>query len=93
MVEVKVKLLNLYRMKIGKKYLIYEGETVRDIVRQFIADYKDIIKPEFIEDGLFIDKNLIFVNGRDIDYLDKFDTKLKEGDELMISWPLNIGLA
>jgi molybdopterin converting factor small subunit len=81
-------------MKIGKKYLHYEGKTVEDIVRQFIKDYRDIIDPKFIQpNGLFIDKNLIFLNGRDIDYLDKYETKLKEGDRLMISWPLNIGLA
>lgn len=81
-------------MKIGKKYLIYNGETVEDIIRQFINDYKDIIKSIFInKNGLLIDKNLIFLNGRDIDYLNQYNTRLSKGDELMISWPLNIGLA
>jgi len=56
MVKVKLKLLNLYRMKIGKKYLKYEGESVRDIVRQFIEDYRDIIKPEFLKDDVLIEK-------------------------------------
>lgn len=78
MVKVRLKLLNLYRIKIGKKSLKYEGESIREIVLQFIEDYKDIIKPQFLKNGVLIDKNLIFLNGRDIDYLDKYDTKLKE---------------
>ncbi len=87
MVKVNLNLLNLFALKIGKNTIEYEGKTVGDILSQFVREYK-----EQLDDGLLnptkkkLHKDiLIFVNGRNIQYLKKYKTELKVGDEVYVS--------
>jgi molybdopterin converting factor small subunit len=90
LVKIKLNLLNIFQLRISKKFIIYEGKTVGDIITQFLSEYK-----EKLDDGLF-DKNkkkfnsyiLILLNGRNIKYLKNYKTILKDGDELYISYAL-----
>jgi molybdopterin converting factor small subunit len=90
LVKIKLNLLNIFQLRISKKFIIYEGKTVGDIITQFLSEYK-----EKLHDGLF-DKNkkkfnsyiLILLNGRNIKYLKNYKTNLKDGDELYISYAL-----
>ena len=93
MPEVKLNLLNIFALKIGKNSLTYEGETVGDIIRKFLKEYKDKLDDELLnKSGKKLNKQiLILVNGRSVEYLDKYKTTLKEGDQVYLSIPLSGG--
>ncbi|MFW9820783.1 MAG: MoaD/ThiS family protein [Candidatus Thorarchaeota archaeon] len=90
MAKVKVHLLNIFQLRVGKKFIYYNGETVKDIISQFLNDYIDNL------DAALFDKNkksfnaqiLILLNGRNIKYLKNYKTPLKDGDELYLSYAL-----
>ncbi|MFX1288577.1 MAG: MoaD/ThiS family protein [Promethearchaeota archaeon] len=73
--------------------LQYEGDTVGDIISQFLKDYKDLL-----DDGI-LSKNkkklnpqmVILLNGRNITYMKNYKTKLSEGDQIYISFPISGG--
>ncbi|TFF90347.1 MAG: hypothetical protein EU548_03490 [Promethearchaeota archaeon] len=91
MPRVKINLLNMFRIKLGKKYVEYEGNTVRDIISKFVEEHKEDINPKLIDNGLLREENIILLNGRDIKYLNQYDTKLKKGDKIHLSIPLGGG--
>ena len=87
MVRIKLNLLNIFALKLDKNSIEYEGKTVGDILSQFVKEYKTQL-----DDGLLnstkkkLHKDiLILVNGRNIQYLKKYKTKLNEGDEVFLS--------
>jgi molybdopterin converting factor small subunit len=87
MVKVKLNLLNLFALKLGKNSIEYEGRTVRDILSQFVKENKDLLDDDLLNSTKKkLHKDiLILVNGRNILYLKKYKTELKEGDELYVS--------
>jgi molybdopterin converting factor small subunit len=87
MVRVKLNLLNIFALKLDKNSIEYEGKTVGNIISKFIKEYKDQL-----DDGLLnstkkkLHKDiLILINGRNIQYLKKYRTELKDGDEVYLS--------
>ncbi len=90
MAKVKLNLLNIFQLRVNKKFINYEGKTVRDIISQFLGEYR-----EKLDDDLFDKKKksfssqiLILLNGRNIKYLKNYRTILKDGDELYLSYAL-----
>ncbi|MFX1442746.1 MAG: MoaD/ThiS family protein, partial [Promethearchaeota archaeon] len=69
------------------------GKSVGDIISHFINEYKDEL------DGKLLTKNkkklnsqmLILLNGKDVQYMKKYKTKLKDGDKIYLSAPLSGG--
>ena len=43
MVKIELNLFNLFALRTKKDKLEYEGESVGDILKQFITDYKDLL--------------------------------------------------
>ena len=41
MAKIKLHLLNIFRLKINKPFVEYEGKNVGDIINQFVAEYKN----------------------------------------------------
>jgi molybdopterin converting factor small subunit len=90
MAKVTLNLLNIFQLKLNKKFIEYEGSTIREIISKFLAENK-----EKLDDNI-LSKNkkklhsqiLILLNGRNIKYLDNYKTTLRDGDELYISFPL-----
>jgi len=90
MAKVKLNLLNIFQLRINKKFIEYEGKIVGDIISQFLDEHNNKL-----EDGL-LNKNkkqfntqvLILLNGRNIKYLKNYKTSLNDGDELYISYAL-----
>ena len=87
MVKVKLILLNIFALKLDKNSIEYEGKTVGDIISQFVKEHKNLL-----DEGLLnpsrrkLHKDiLILVNGRNIKYLKKYSTTLKETDEVYVS--------
>jgi len=93
MVKIELNLLNMFQYILNKKAIEYEGDTVGDIITHFVNDYRDQLDPRLL------DKNkkklnkeiLIILNGRNIEFLEKYKTKIKDQDKLYISIPLGGG--
>jgi molybdopterin converting factor small subunit len=93
MVKVDLNLLNIFVLKVKKNTIQYEGNTVGDIITQFLKEHKNLL------DDSILSKNkkklnpimVILLNGRNITYLKNYRTKLKEGDKLYISFPISGG--
>lgn len=87
MPKITLNLLNIFALKIGESSVEYEGNTVEDIISQFLNDYKDKL------DDALMSRNkkklhtdiLILVNGRNVKYLNKYKTMLKDEDQVYIS--------
>lgn len=93
MPKVELNLLNIFWLKIKEKRIEYEGKTVNDVIKQFIKEYKDLLNGNLLnKNKKKISQNmLILVNGKDINYLKKYKTKLKEGDKIYLSAPISGG--
>ncbi|MFX0070247.1 MAG: MoaD/ThiS family protein [Candidatus Hermodarchaeota archaeon] len=93
MAKVELNLLNIFWLNVKKKSLEYEGKNISEIISQFIKEYKNEL------DGRLLSKNkkkinsnmLILVNGKDVNYLNKYKTKLKDGDKIYLSAPISGG--
>ncbi|MHA2391205.1 MAG: MoaD/ThiS family protein [Promethearchaeota archaeon] len=90
MAKVKLHLLNIFQLRINKKFIEYEGKTVGDIISQFLKDYKDKLDGELLNNNKtkLNPQILILLNGRNIRYLKNFKTKLNDNDDLYLSFAL-----
>ncbi|MFX1499645.1 MAG: MoaD/ThiS family protein [Promethearchaeota archaeon] len=93
MVKVKLHLLNIFHLRINKRTLEYDGNTVGSIISQFIKEYGDKLDDELLDKKKqkLNTHILILLNGRNIKYLKNYKTNLKNGDELYFSYPLSGG--
>ena len=93
MVKVDLNLLNIFVLRVKKNSIQYEGNTVGDIITQFLKEHKNLL------DDSILSKNkkklnplmVILLNGRNITYMKSYKTKLREGDQLYISFPISGG--
>jgi len=87
MVKITLNLLNIFALKIDKSSIEYEGNTVGDIITQFLNDHRDKLEDGFMTwNKKKLHKDiLILVNGRNITYLNKYKTVLKDDDEMYLS--------
>ena len=93
MAKVELNLLNIFWLYVKKKAIEYQGKNVGDIISKFINEHKDEL------DGRLLSKNkkklnsqmLILLNGKDVHYMKKYRTKLKDGDKIFLSAPLSGG--
>ena len=91
MAKVVLNLLNIFYLMIKEKAIQYEGKTIKDVISQFISKYGDKLNSQLIDKkkkNKLNDQILILLNGRDIKYLNKYKTELKDGDNIYLSVPL-----
>jgi MoaD family protein len=91
MVKVTLNLLNIFYLMIKEKSIQYEGKTIKDVISQFVSNYGDKLNSQLIDKkrkNKLNDQILILLNGRDIKYLNKYKTELKDGDNIHLSVPL-----
>lgn len=90
MANVKLNLLNIFQLRINKKSIDYEGKTVGDIISQFLKENGDKLDAELLNNKKqkFNTHILILLNGRNIKYLKNYKTRLKDGDDLYLSYAL-----
>lgn len=93
MVKIKLNLLNIFQLRLNKKSVEYEGETVGDIIKQFVKEFREQLDPGLLDKKKKkLNKGmLILLNGRNIEFLEKYKTKLNVEDKLYISIPLGGG--
>ena len=90
MAKIKLHLLNIFQLKINKKFIEYEGKNVGDIISQFLGKYKEKLGEDLLDKSRtkLNSQILILLNGRNIKYLKNYKTKLNENDELYLSFAL-----
>ena len=67
------------------------GDTVGKALAELVERYPQLRDELFNADGDLQERIHIFINGRDIRYMDGFDTVIQEGDELRIFPPVGGG--
>ncbi len=90
MAKVKLNLLNIFQLRVNKKFIEYEGKIVEDIMSQFLSEHKDKLDAGLLNKNKkqFNTQVLILLNGRNIKYLKNYKTSLNDGDELYLSYAL-----
>ena len=82
---VKVIIPTPLRPYAGKQASIeFQAQTVRDALDSLIAQYAELRKHLFADDGRLRSFVNVYVNDEDIRYLQKESTPLKEGDTISI---------
>jgi molybdopterin converting factor small subunit len=90
MAKIKLNLLNIFQLRIDKKFIEYNGKTVGDVISQFLVEHSNKLDIEMLANNKkkFNSQVLILLNGRNIKYLKGYKTKLKDADELYLSFAL-----
>ena len=90
MARVKLNLLNIFQLRVDKKFIEYEGKKVGDVISKFLKEYKDKLDPEILNKNKnkFDSLVLILLNGRNIKYLKNYKTKLTDSDNIYLSFAL-----
>lgn len=90
MANVVLKLMTIFSTDVGLTQIDYtEVETLGEVIDQFMSNQGKKIKKSFINSQGNLESHVvILVNGRNYMFLEEMDTKLKDGDEIVISPPL-----
>ncbi|MHA1932080.1 MAG: MoaD/ThiS family protein [Promethearchaeota archaeon] len=90
MAKVKLNLLNIFQLRTDIKFIEYEGKIVGDIISQFLSEHRNKLDDEMLSKNKkkFNSQVLILLNGRNIKYLKDYKTKLKDSDDLYLSFAL-----
>jgi MoaD family protein len=83
--KVRLRLLATLATAIGRKELETEASTLKGALDALTSEYGNKFKTKvFDETGKPRRQIKIYVNGKDIRFLNKLDTLLNEGDEVLI---------
>ena len=90
MANVTLKLMTIFSSDVGVSQIDYCGvETLGDVIDLFMSKHGKKIHKNFINPkGKLETHVVILVNGRNYLFLDELNTKLKDGDQIVISPPL-----
>ena len=90
MVNIILKLMTIFSTDVGLTEIDYSNvETLEDVIVQFMSEYGKKIRKNFIDSQGNLETHVvILVNGRNYLFLDGLNTKLKDGDQILISPPL-----
>jgi molybdopterin synthase sulfur carrier subunit len=88
--KITLKLLSLFWDAVGSHELTYEGNTINEILTKFIEQYGKSLDKSLIDHKTkrlrpYI---LVLINGRNILFLNGFNTSLHDGDVIAISPPI-----
>lgn len=90
MAKVTLKLMTIFSSDVGVSQIDYCGvETLGDVIDLFMSKHGKKIRKNFISPkGKLETHVVILVNGRNYLFLEELKTKLKDGDQIVISPPL-----
>ena len=90
--KVKVKVFAMFRELLGTSILTVEmkdGSTVNDLINWISDNINSKFKNEILDRNRNIKKYVkVLVNGRNIDFLEGLNTKLKDGDVISFFPPV-----
>jgi len=90
MANVILKLMTIFSTDVGLTQINYSDvDTLRDVIDQFMSKYRKKLRKSFVDaHGNLETYIVILVNGRNYLFLEELNTKLKDGDQIVISPPL-----
>ena len=90
MADVTLKLMATFSTDVGLSQIDYSKvNTLGDVIELFMNEHGKKIRKSFITPkGKLETHVVILVNGRNYLFLDELKTKLKDGDQIIISPPL-----
>ena len=90
MANVLLKLMTIFSTDVGLTQIDYtEVETLGEVIDQFMSTQGKKIRKNLVNSQGNLETHVvILVNGRNYMFLEEMDTKLKDGDEIVISPPL-----
>ncbi len=90
MANVILKLMTIFSTDVGLTQINYSDvDTLGDVIDQFMDKYGRKLRKSFVDaQGNLATHIVILVNGRNYLFLEELNTKLKEGDQIVISPPL-----
>jgi MoaD family protein len=90
MAKVTLKLMTIFSTDIGLSQIEYSGvEILADVIDQFMSEHGSKIRKTFITPKGKLETHIvILVNGRNYLFLNELNTKLNDGDQIVISPPL-----
>ena len=96
MITIKVRTILTLKRILGKgefEFTIPEGNTLRELLAELIHQWGDKFSSYvFNEDCTVVLPHIrLMVNGQDIAFLNRMETVLKEGDEILILPPASGG--
>ena len=83
----KINLLTFARVKqiIGVKQIEMEAKTIQNLLDKLVLEHGEILREELFDKSGYLRKHYrIVVNGRHINLLNGFKTKLKDDDMVVI---------
>lgn len=93
MVKVTLNLLNIFALRTGKNKILYEADTVGEVIKQFIEQHRAHLDENLLDKKKkkLNGQMLVLINGQNIKQLEGYKTKLKEDDKVYISYPISGG--
>lgn len=90
MANITLKLMTIFSTDVGLTQIDYSDvDSLSDVINQFMSEHGKKIRKSFIGPRGNLESHVvILINGRNYLFLDELNTKLKDGDEIVISPPL-----
>ena len=92
MVKVSIKFLSEFKNVVGMECVevnVNEESTVEDLLKHLCDQFKEPLCNLIFESKASIKRNIvIFINGKNIATLDGLKTKLRDGDQIILSTPV-----
>lgn len=90
MANVILKLMTIFSTDVGVSQIEYSNVNIlADVIDLFMSEHGNKIRKNFISPkGKLESHVVILVNGRNYLFLAELNTKLKDGDQIVISPPL-----
>ena len=90
MADVILKLMAIFSTDVGLTEINYQNANILgDVINQFMKEHGKKLRKSFVDPSGNLESHVvILVNGRNYLFLDGLNTKLKDGDQIVISPPL-----
>jgi molybdopterin synthase sulfur carrier subunit len=92
MAKVHVKFLSGFKESVGREFVevsISEDHTIEDMLKYLCDQFGEPLRSLVFKNGASVAGNIIvFINGRNIVTLNGLKTKLKDGDQIILSTPV-----
>ena len=90
MADVILKLMAIFSTEVGLTEINYQNVNILgDVINQFMKEYGKKLRKSFVDPSGNLESHVvILVNGRNYLFLDGLNTKLKDGDQIVLSPPL-----